>query len=190
MITDINQLDLSKNYTYSDYLTWQFNEVVELIKGKVFKMSPSPNTYHQRVSRKLQRHIDNFLIGKKCELFSAPFDVRFVKNNEITTVTQPDLCVICDPAKIDEKGCIGAPDFIIEIISASTRKRDIQDKFFLYEEFGVKEYWIVFPNEQIIETFVLIDEKYVSQGKFTNDDVVKVNTLPGLEINLEDIFIN
>lgn len=191
MITDINQLDLNKSYTYADYITWQFTEMVELIKGKIFKMSPAPKSAHQRVSSRLHGEFYNFLRKKKCELFSAPFDVRFVKNiddKEITTVTQPDLCVICDTSKIDEAGCLGAPDFIIEILSQSTKKKDLHNKFEVYEEFGVNEYWIVEPTSQIVDKFVLENGKYAFKGKFTNGDKVAVHTLPGLEIDLDDIF--
>jgi Uma2 family endonuclease len=191
IITDINQLDLSKSYTYADYLTWQFDEMVEIIKGKIFKMSPAPNTKHQDISVNLTRELSVFLKKKPCKLFAAPFDVRFVKNIEdktITTVTQPDLCVICDPAKIDERGCVGAPDFIIEILSPATKSKDIHEKFDLYQEFGVSEYWIVDPLSQIVDVFLLKDGHYQLKGKYTNDDKIEVNTLAGLVIELNDIF--
>ena len=193
MITNINQLDLNKSYTYADYITWQFTEMVELIKGEIFKIGPSPNTIHQTVRGNLMGEIGIFLKKKPCQLYAAPFDVRFVKSikdKEITTITQPDLCVICDLSKIDEAGCIGAPDFIIEILSPSTRKKDLHDKFDVYEEFLVKEYWIVDPNSQIIDKFVLENEKFQFRGKYTNGDKVAVHTLPGLEIDLDDIFEN
>ena len=191
MITDINQLDLNKSYSYADYVTWQFEEMVEIIKGKIFKMSPAPSTKHQDVSISLTRELSIFLKKKPCKLFAAPFDVRFIKNSEdktITTVTQPDLCVICDLAKIDERGCIGAPDFIIEILSPATRSKDIHEKFDLYEEFGVLEYWIVDPAGQILDKFVLENDKYQLKGKYTLGDKVTVHTLPGLEIDLDEIF--
>ena len=192
IITDINQLDLSKSYTYADYLTWQFDEMVEIIKGKIFKMSPAPSTKHQDISVNLTRELSVFLKKKPCKLFAAPFDVRFLKNIEdktITTVTQPDLCVICDPAKIDERGCVGAPDFIIEILSPATKSKDIHEKFDLYQEFGVSEYWIVDPLSQIVDVFLLKDGNYQLKGKYTNDDKIEVHTLPGLEIELNDIFV-
>ncbi len=191
MITDINQLDLTKSYTYADYLTWQFSEMVELIKGKIVRMSPAPASKHQRISGNLQHFLSNFLWKKECQLFDAPFDVRFVKAKDektITTVIQPDLCVICDPAKIDERGCLGAPDFIIEILSPSTRDKDVHEKFDLYEEYGVREYWIVDPLNAIIDVFVLENKKYRLVRKFTSSDKVQVNTLPGLEIDLKEVF--
>ncbi len=106
----IEEPDLAGTYTYSDYLTWSWPEMVELIQGKIFKMSPAPSSMHQTISMRLTLKIGNFLAGKKCRLFSAPFDVRLplsykqIKDNEISTVVQPDLCVVCDPAKIDERG--------------------------------------------------------------------------------------
>jgi len=191
MVTDINQLDLNKNYTYSDYLTWQFDEMVEIIKGKVFRMSPAPNNKHQDISQNLVREISTFLKKKSCQVRHAPFDVRFVKvNNEknITTVTQPDLCVICDPMKLDEKGCLGAPDFIIEILSPHTRSKDVHEKFDLYEEFGVNEYWIVDPLNQIVDVFLITKGKYQLKRKYTSEDTIEVDTLPGLSIDLKEIF--
>ena len=191
MITDINQLDLSKTYTYSDYLTWQFDEMVELIKGKIYKMSPAPGSRHQIISRNLQHFISNFLWKKQCQFFSAPFDVRFVKQRdekEIKTIVQPDLCVVCDPYKIDEKGCLGAPDFIIEIFSPATSRKDTHEKFNLYEEFGVGEYWMVSPSDNIVDVFLLENGRYSFKGKFASGDVLPVYTLPGLEINLSDVF--
>ena len=129
---------------------------------------------------------------KPCEIFSAPFDVRFVRktvtDKEITTVTQPDICVICDPTKIDERGCVGAPDFIIEILSPSTLSRDAHDKFHLYEEFGIGKYWIVSPNDCTVDIFMLENEKYTFKGKYVAGDKVAVSTLPGLEIDLQDVF--
>lgn len=192
IITDINQLDLNKSYTYADYITWQFDEMVEIINGKIFKMSPLPSSKHQDVSQKISTEIGVFLKRKQCKLFAAPFDVRFLKNNNdsiITTVTQPDLCVICDLGKIDNKGCVGAPDFIVEILSPHTKGKDLHEKIDLYEEFGVGEYWIVDPISQIVDVFLLQNKKYQLKRKYTNDDKVEVNTLPGLTIDLNDVFI-
>ncbi|MDF1549887.1 MAG: Uma2 family endonuclease, partial [Bacteroidales bacterium] len=135
MIKDISILDANKSYTYAQYLTWQFQERVELIKGKIFKMTPAPSRRHQKVSVKLAYHIESFLQNKKCEMYVAPFDVRFPggeADNLTYTVVQPDICVICDKEKLDDRGCTGAPDLIIEILSAGTSKKDVKDKFLLY----------------------------------------------------------
>src|SRR4051812_31970222 len=108
-------------YTYADYLKFKFEERLELLKGRIMKMA-APNTSHQSISMKLSFSLYNFLQDKTCSVFHAPFDVRLPiqnrkKDYEITTVVQPDLCVVCDVSKVDEKGCCGAPDIIIEILS-------------------------------------------------------------------------
>ncbi len=160
----IEEPDLTGTYSYSDYLTWQWTEMTELIRGKIYKMSPAPGSTHQKVSMKLTLDIGNFLKGKKCQLFSAPFDVRLPLSSkqktdkQITTVVQPDLCVVCDPSKIDERGCLGAPDWIIEILSRHTSAKDLREKFDVYEEAGVREYWVVHPQEQTVLVYTL-DEK-------------------------------
>ena len=197
MITDINQLDLSKRYTYADYLTWQFDEMVELIRGRVFRMSPAPNTSHQSISGELYFQIRQFLNPNTCRVFHAPFDVRLAlpkkrqTANKIDTVVQPDLCIICDPSKIDERGCNGAPDWIIEILSASTATKDLTEKFDLYQHAGVKEYWIVHPNEQTIIPYQL-DHKGVYQllrkTPFTREEKIPVGVLQAFELNLGEIF--
>lgn len=191
-ITSLDQLDLNGTYTYADYLTWQFEELVELIKGKIYKMSPSPIRMHQKISRKFVSRFDNFLNGHKCEVYHAPFDVRLLKevnsNKEIYTVVQPDICVICDPNKLDERGCIGAPDLIVEILSPSTSKKDVTIKFDLYEQNGVREYWIVYPGECIIDVFDLEDNKYKLRAKYGSDDIIPVGIFEGFSINANDIF--
>ncbi len=193
MITNFNQLDLTKKYSYADYLTWQFDEMVELIKGIVFKMSPAPNTKHQKILGNFMRPIANFLHKKDCQYFIAPFDVRLSKtkskNEEVFTVVQPDFCVICDESKIDEKGCYGAPDLIIEVLSKATSKKDLKEKFNLYEENGVKEYWVVYPDEETLTIFSLDDRaKYSINKIYVNTDKVHSAVLKGLEIDLEDVF--
>lgn len=145
MTTNIDQLDLNGTYSYADYLKWQFDDFVEIIKGKVYKMPPAPTRYHQDISREIERPIANYFYKKTCKVYSAPFDVRFPINGEerenaIYTVVQPDICVICDYKKLDDKGCLGAPDLIIEIASPSTAKKDLNEKFNLYESAGVREY--------------------------------------------------
>src|SRR5260221_3048196 len=192
----IEEPDLSGTYSYSDYLTWQWTEMAELIHGKIYKMSPAPTSIHQKVSGRLFLEIGNFLKGKKCQLFSAPFDVRLPlspkKNSdrEITTVVQPDLCVVCDPSKIDERGCLGAPDWIIEILSRHTSAKDLREKFDVYEEAGVREYWVVHPQEQTILIYSLDEKgKYKSLLKpLVSTDSVTPMTLPGLIIQLADVF--
>ena len=194
MITDINQLDPSKRYTYADYLTWQFQERVELIKGWLYKMSPAPARKHQDVSIRMSSKIFNFLEGKKCRVYSAPFDVRLLNkeqstvDNEIYSVVQPDICVVCDMSKLDKKGCLGAPDWIIEIASKGNSRKELETKFRLYEENGVLEYWIVFMGDETIAVYDLKDEKYQYRKIYSEDEKIPVKTLEGLEIDLTEIF--
>ncbi len=190
-ITDINELDLNKSYTYSDYLTWQFKERVELLWGKIKKMTAAPSTQHQRVLGKLHLSIGNVMKGGPCHLFIAPFDVRLPvgKDNGEKNVVQPDLCIVCDESKIDDKGCIGAPDLIIEILSPSTSRRDMKDKLKLYQEAKVPEYWVVNPHDGIIHVFILDNiGKYQNRYPITAEDVLHSETLPGLLIKMEEIF--
>jgi len=188
-------LDLTKRYTYADYLTWFDNVRRELIDGFISLMSPAPSNKHQKVSVNISGFIWNYLRGKKCQIRQAPFDVRLPKNKSenhnqlIYNVVQPDICIICDPLKLDDKGCIGAPDMIVEILSSSSSKHDIQTKSQLYQDNGVKEYWIVFPYEKVVEVFLLDENsKYISQGKFAEDELVKVNIFEDLHIDLAEIF--
>ncbi len=199
MVKNIEKLDLSQRYTYADYLTWQFDERVELIKGKVFRMSPAPGTAHQRVSGALFRVIANYLYGRSCEVFSAPFDVRIPlppghqTAGEIDTVVQPDISVICDPQKLDDRGCQGPPDWIIEVLSKGTSHKDLTYKFELYQHAGVKEYWIVHPLEGTIIPY-RVDEAGVYQlirkTPFVAGESVPVGIFPDLSIALNEVFPN
>ena len=191
-ITNINQLDLNKLYTYADYLTWQFQERVELIRGKIFKMSPAPKRVHQEVSRQLQYFIFHFFHKTDCKAFNAPFDVRLFKktkkDQEIETVVQPDICVICDREKLDDRGCIGAPDLIVEILSPSTKNKDIKDKFELYEQNEVKEYWIVDPSNKTVIKYTLEHGKYIGDKIRGEEEMLSSTLFPELSINLSEVF--
>ena len=180
-------------YTYADYLTWKFQERVELLRGKIREMS-APNRVHQGISLNLSRLLANALWKSPCKVYAAPFDVRLtrfsqVKNKEVITVVQPDLCVICDPAKLDDKGCIGAPDLVIEILSPGNSKTEMKDKFDLYEEAGVQEYWIVFPGERSVLIFKLGDNgRYIGLQPAIESDILTTPIIPGLEVDLKDVF--
>ena len=153
-VTNINQLDIANGfYTYADYLLWKFEERLELIKGKIFRMSPAPAIAHQRVSRKLSGELYNFFKGKTCELFTAPFDVVLPNaHGKEDSVVQPDLCVVCAPEKLaDGKCCVGAPDLVIEILSPHNSMRDLDMKFHLYEEAGEqRNKRVCFARRQIL----------------------------------------
>ncbi|MFN8432046.1 MAG: Uma2 family endonuclease [Spirosomataceae bacterium] len=135
----------------------------------------------------------NHFKSKNCQTFSAPFDVRLPNGsepkNEIFTVVQPDLCVICDPAKIDERGCKGAPDLIIEILSPGNSTKEMKTKFDIYEEVGVREYWLVEPKNRIVLIYILVNGKYQGLPPFTEEDIVKSTIFEGLEVPVAELFV-
>lgn len=193
MITNIDQLDLNKTYTYADYLTWQFDEMVELIKGKVQRMSPAPLRRHQFVSNRLSYRITSYFETHPCNIYVAPFDVRLYKtdknDNKVQTVVQPDISVICDSSKLDDRGCIGSPDLIIEILSKTSKKRDIHDKYDLYEENEVKEYWIVDPVDKTVDIFSLENNQYqVFANYYEENNIIVGKIFPEMAIKWNDIF--
>ena len=190
---ELAELDFSKDYTYADYLKWTFEERLELIKGKLFKMSPAPNRMHQKLSLEIARELSNYLKGKPCEVYVAPFDVRLPRKSkadkDIITVVQPDICVICDPAKLDDRGCLGAPDIVVEILSPGNNKKELQNKYEIYEESGVKEYWIVVPQEKTFLKYVLTEEgQFQASRLLTVGDEVATPILPGFVLQLTDLF--
>ena len=196
IITDINSLDLSKSYTYADYLTWNFKERLEILKGKIFKMSPAPSRKHQEVLVELTGIFYNYFKKTPCNVYVAPFDVRLknfkksTSDQEITTVFQPDICVICDKEKLDDRGCIGAPDLIIEILSPGNSKKEMDIKFDLYEENGVKEYWIVEPYQKSILIYTLQKDTYIGLKPIAEEGLVHSPLFPELSFNVADIFID
>ena len=194
-ITDISQLDPNGVYTYADYLTWQFEQTVELIKGKLLKMA-KPNRKHQGISFQLSGRFYATFKELKHDAYAAPFDVRLFDkkkslkaNKDVLTVVQPDLCVICDKEKLDEKGCIGAPDLIIEILSASNSKKEMRTKKELYEENGVKEYWIIDPTHETLLQYNLQENGiYTPPFILVNDETVQSTVFPTLQIDLSELF--
>lgn len=197
MITSLSQLNPEAHYTYADYIIWKFQERVELFKGKIFPMA-APSVKHQRVSGYLHILIGSHLKNHKCDVFSAPFDVRLplpvsrIKDNKIDTVVQPDLCVVCDQSKLDEKGCIGAPELVVEILSLGNSKKEMKAKFELYENAGVLEYWVIDPEHDLAFCYYLDEktQKYIPSLAFTDDDTIESKVLEGLTLNLEELFKN
>lgn len=193
-ITDLAQLDPKGTYSYADYIKWRFEERIELLRGKIFPMTPAPNVRHQRVAGNLYYHIRTHFSAKECQLFPAPFDVRLYNrqksikaSKEIYTVVQPDLCVICDTTKLDKQGCNGAPELVIEILSPGNSRREMNEKFELYQEAGVQEYWLVEPAEEIVLVYVLNEqERYIGLKPAT--DFVDSPLFPDLKISVENIF--
>jgi len=192
-VRSFDELDASLTYSYANYLNWLFEERVELIKGKIFKMSPAPARVHQKISRNISLKLGNFLVGKPCEMYVAPFDVRFPKESkadqDVFTVLQPDLCVICDKSKLDDRGCIGAPDIVIEILSPGNTKVELLHKYKVYEEFGVKEYWVLSQSDQSILIYTLDDlGKFQPSKIYTLSEKITSSVLPGFELLLDDVF--
>jgi len=193
MITNINDLDLNGTYSYADYLRWQFQERVELIKGKIFKMSPAPLRNHQEIQGEIFYQLYDFLKDKRCKVYGAPFDVRLPGKNvlseyQVQTVVQPDICVVCNLAKLDEKGCNGAPDLVIEIVSVGSAKRDLDEKFHLYEQSGVKEYWVVFPFEKQVSVYLLKDSEFQLTEHYQSKSKISSDNLVGFALDLEKVF--
>ena len=191
VITHFDQLDLNKRYSYFDYLLWRFDERVELFKGKVFKMSPAPASSHQRISSEIGYFLTSHLRSCLCQVFYAPFDVRLERNLEdrkVFNVVQPDICVICDPSKIDEKGCVGAPELVVEILSPGNTKKELGIKFDLYEESGVLEYWIVDPAQKIVLQYFSESGKFVNHRPLTEDDILTSRVIDNFHLSVSAIF--
>ena len=194
-ITSLADLDPNGTYSYADYLTWQFTELVELLRGKITRRMSGPTDRHQALLGELHLAFGNHLRRQPCQVRVAPYDVRLPQrgttaDQAIHTVVQPDLCVICDPAKIETRGCLGPPDLIIEVVSPRTAARDWKDKFDLYEEAGVGEYWIVLPQDNDISVFVLDETtaRYRLVGEYAGPGAIPCRTLPGLNLDWADIF--
>jgi Uma2 family endonuclease len=180
-------------YSYADYLGWQMDEMVELIKGKVFRSAAAaPRRIHQEISGKIFYKLFKFLEHHPCKIYEAPFDVRLPvkskKNEDIDTVVQPDICVVCDKSKLDDLGCIGAPDLIIEILSPGNNKKELKNKYEVYEESGVREYWIIHPHEQTVMTYTLMVGKYIPSRLFTSGDIIESKSIAGFRLDLEYVF--
>ncbi len=186
-------LKREERFTYGDYLTWSDDERWELLDGIPYNMSPAPAVAHQLILGELHLQLGAWLKGKPCQLFLAPFDVRLPEADEsddqVETVVQPDLTIICDKTKVDKAGCRGAPDLVVEILSPGTARKDRTVKFARYERAGVREYWIVDPDEKTVQIFIRgEDGRYGPPRLFVNGDSVNVGIFPDLEIDLAAVF--
>jgi Uma2 family endonuclease len=182
-----------RKYTYSDYLAWDDNQRWEIVNGEAYDMSPGPGTAHQLIAAELMRQIANQLEGRPCNALPAPFDVRLPlgeeKEEDIENIVQPDISIICDSSKLDEKGCLGAPDIIIEILSPSSVRRDKLEKFNLYEQAGVKEYWLVSQADKMVEVFTLGETgKYGRPAIYGESSTIPFNTIKDITIDFSKIF--
>ena len=179
-------LSKEEYFTYSDYKTWDFDVRYELIDGTAYMMAP-PSRKHQLIVGELFRQLANFLLDKPCEVYPAPFGVRLNAAQDDDTVLEPDIVVVCDTSKLDDKGCIGAPDMVVEIISPSTAGRDYVVKYMKYMNAGVKEYWIVDPESKTVQVHLLRDGEYKTSA-YGEKDHVSVHVLGGCVIDFTRIF--
>lgn len=179
-------------YTYADYLAWDESERIELLDGKPVLMAP-PSRAHQKISMEISRQLANYLEGKKCEVYAAPFAVRLFEGVEdmpenVQTVLEPDITVVCDKSKLDGHGCKGAPDMVVEILSPSTARHDRLVKLGQYQRAGVREYWIVSPDEKTVQVFLLENGLLFPHEVYGKTEVAKVNALDGCFIELAKVF--
>ena len=184
-------LKLDSYYTYADYCTWDNGERWELINGEAYAMAPSPTEGHQSLLLKIARQLGDFLDGKPCRVYVAPFDVRLNPDGADDTVVQPDILVVCDKSKLEGgKGVTGAPDFVVEILSPSSLRHDLITKFRLYQRSGVREYWIVDPESKTVMTHVFHESgaKFVSAAYDETDHAAPIEVLEGCTINLTEVF--
>jgi Uma2 family endonuclease len=175
-------------YTYADVLAWDESVRAEIIDGECFMMAP-PSRLHQDISMELAVQLHTFLTGKPCKVYAAPFGVRlFPKEDQSDdTFVEPDITVVCDASKLDDWGCNGAPDLIIEIVSPSNSRYDRFVKFRKYQEARVREYWIVDPEEQTVQVHILDRGRYITTV-YDETDMAPVTVLPGCIINLGKVF--
>ena len=181
-----------EHFTYSDYCTWPDDERWELIDGVAYDMSPAPSRSHQDISGELFFQLRSQLTDRTCRAYLAPFDVRLSHgdetDDEIDTVVQPDIVVVCDRNKLDDKGCKGAPDLVIEILSPSTSSKDLHEKFRLYERVSVREYWIVHPLDRTVMVFRHDGESFGRPAMFAGEDRIEVPLLGALVVDLNLVF--
>ena len=181
-----------KLYTLADILEWDEGERAEVIDGSLYMMA-TPSRIHQKISGEPFGQLREYLRGKQCEVYAAPFAVRLFEGAEdspenVYTMVEPDISVICSPEKLDDMGCKGAPDLIIEILSPSTRRHDRLTKFNLYQRAGVREYWIVDPSDRSVQSFLLENNAYIARDFAVNDDKITVNVLQDCVIDLAPVF--
>lgn len=187
-----NQL---KAYTYKDYLTYDEDERIEIIHGEIINMSPAPSRIHQEIIMEIASEIRNYIKANNgsCKVYPAPFDVILKNDDEnilnSKNIVQPDISVICDKSKLTDKGCTGSPDLIVEVVSEFNPRNDYIKKLNLYEQFGVKEYWIVNPIRKNILVYILTDTGYDAPMSYTFNDKIKVNLYENLEIDFSSLDI-
>ncbi|MEI6214826.1 MAG: Uma2 family endonuclease [Desulfuromonadales bacterium] len=188
------QAHYGDKFSYADYLTWPDNERWEIIDGVPYAMSPAPGSKHQQIQAGLIAQLYVQLKGRQCQVYGAPFDVRLCENkdqqdDEVESVVQPDVVVVCDRNKVDERGCNGAPDVVLEILSPTTSKYDLSDKRYLYERHGVEELWFIHPIDKTAMIFYLQKNgRYESPVVYGSDATVSLKSVSEVKIDLGSVF--
>lgn len=183
----------NKTYTYKDYLTYDENERIEIIGGKIYNMSPAPSRIHQKIIMKVSNQLENYIKANNgsCEVYPAPFDVILINDNEDVNssknIVQPDISVICDKSKLTDKGCTGSPDMIIEVVSPYNPSNDFVKKLNLYEKYKVKEYWIINPMKKNILVYTLTDNGYDMPNMYSFNDIVPVSIFREFNIDFSSL---
>lgn len=182
-----------ERFTFADCLTWDEDERIEIVNGEAFMMA-TPSRIHQGICFEIGRQLGNYLEGKQCKVYPAPFGVRLFEQDgdspeNVDTVVEPDISVVCDRSKLDEHGCKGAPDLIVEVLSPSTQRHDQLVKLNLYQRAGVREYWIVDPENRTVRVMLQADDGLLHVHEvYRQEDVAKVNVLDGCFIELGKVF--
>lgn len=189
----VSETSPKHRYTYGDYLNWDDAQRYELIDGSIYVMPPAPGRRHQQVAGEFHRQLANYLLEKECVVYIAPFDVRLPerekRDEDIATVIQPDLVIVCDDNKLDERGCKGAPDLVIEIISPGSAGRDRKTKRELYEKHGVLEYWIVDEHQSTVDVYLLnVQKQYGKPEIYTAQERLPVSIFSDFAIDLTMVF--
>ena len=193
MIVNLAARRRTSGFSYADYLTWPDGERWELIDGRAYAMIPAPTNAHQLIVGELFRQIANYLRDKPCRPFVAPFDVRLphagAADSEIDTVVQPDIVVVFDAEKLkDDRGCLGAPDWAIEVLSPATAVYDQRTKRALYERHGVAEYWLAHPGDRSVTIYRLESGGYGAPSVFGVEDECSPAAFPELVVAVAEIF--
>lgn len=180
-------------HTYADYLTWGEDARYELIDGAAYLMAPVPLLDHQETVGEIFRQLANALAGSRCRAFVAPVDVRLPQreenDEEVDTVVQPDVLVVCDPSRLDRRGVRGAPDLVVEVLSAATAGHDQVLKRRVYERAGVREYWLVHPVDRVVIIYRLADGQYGRPDVFELAGTTPVGVLPGVSIAWDELAL-
>ena len=178
-------------YTYADYLTWPDDVRYELVDGVAYAMGPAPTRIHQQVAGEIFRQTANALKGKPCQAFVAPLDVRLPQagaaDAATVTVLQPDVLVVCDPAKLDDQGVRGAPDWVVEVLSPASAVHDQIVKLAAYERAGVAEYWLVHPTDRVVTVYRLQDGAYGRPEISELQGTLAVAVVPNLVIDWAEL---